>query len=154
MALGTFVQEDVRRLVEGLNFAEKVARSLGLIREAFEEHGDKLCVPRQLAALLKMSLQDTCAAFDNICADGWRLRGVTPDEVFEFAKFYGCPCFYFAGGQMQWQYQPEHKLNKALAFTSWEDHAFFLQQCEAHRQPHGQTKGDRSKRHEKDNATL
>ena len=26
---------------------------------------------------------------------------------------------------MQWTYQPEHKLNRALAFTSWESHAFF-----------------------------
>ena len=49
-----------------------------ILDEAFEEHDDKLCVPRQLAVLLKMSLQDTCAAFDNICTDGWRLRRVTP----------------------------------------------------------------------------
>ena len=97
-----------------------------ILDEAFEEHDDKLCVPRQLAVLLKMTLQDTCAAFDNICDDdGWRARGVTPEEVFEFAKFYGCPCFYWAGGQMQWTYQPEHKLNRALAFTSWESHVFF-----------------------------
>ena len=38
-----------------------------ILDEAFEEHNDKLCVPRQIAVLLRMSLQDTCAAFDNIC---------------------------------------------------------------------------------------
>ena len=75
--------------------------------------------------LLKMSLQDTCTAFDNICDEDCRFRGVTPDEIFEFAKFYVCPCFYWAGGQMQATYQPEHKLNRALAFTSWAEHAFF-----------------------------
>ena len=73
-----------------------------------------------------MSLQDTCAAFDNICPEGWRLRGVTPNEILEFATFYGCPMFYWAGGQMQATYQPEHKLNRALAFTSFEDHCFFF----------------------------
>ena len=89
-----------------------------ILDEAFEEHDDKLCLPRQLAVLLKMSLDDTCAAFDNMCEEGWRLRGVTPDEVLEFAKFHGCACVYWAGGQMQATYDPEHKLNRAIALTS------------------------------------
>ena len=42
-----------------------------ILDEALEEHDDKLCVPRQLAVFLQMYLQDTCAAFDNICDDGW-----------------------------------------------------------------------------------
>ena len=96
-----------------------------VLDEEFQEHPDKLCVPRQLAVLLKISLDDVCAAFDNICADGWRLRGVTPDEMFEFAKFYGCPCYDWAVQTMAATYSPEHKLNRPLAFTSWEDHAFF-----------------------------
>ena len=33
---------DVKSLVDGLNFAEKVERSLRLIREAYEEFGDRL----------------------------------------------------------------------------------------------------------------
>ena len=59
--------------------------------EAFEEHGDNLCVPRQLAVLLKMTLQDTCAAFDNICDDGWRARGVTPRRSFSSPSSMGAP---------------------------------------------------------------
>ncbi len=42
------VGEDVTCLVDGLNFAQKVERSLGLIREAYEEHGDRLVVANSL----------------------------------------------------------------------------------------------------------
>lgn len=44
----TATKEDVRGLVDGLNFAEKVERSLRLIREAFEEYGDRLVVANSL----------------------------------------------------------------------------------------------------------
>jgi len=47
MAL-TAVQEDVKSLVEELNFAEKVDRSLRLIEEAYEEYGDRLVVANSL----------------------------------------------------------------------------------------------------------
>lgn len=47
MAL-TAVQEDIKSLVDGLNFSEKVERSLGLIREAYEEFGDRLVVANSL----------------------------------------------------------------------------------------------------------
>lgn len=40
--------EDVRSLVDGLNFRQKVDRSLGLIREAWEEYGDSLTVANSL----------------------------------------------------------------------------------------------------------
>ena len=40
--------EGVKTLVDGLNFAEKVERSLGLIREAHEEYGDRLAVANSL----------------------------------------------------------------------------------------------------------
>ena len=44
----TAVREDIKELVEGLNFAEKVERSLRLIREAHEEFGDRLVVANSL----------------------------------------------------------------------------------------------------------
>ena len=40
--------EDVKSLVDGLNSAEKVERSLHLIREAYEEYGDRLVVANSL----------------------------------------------------------------------------------------------------------
>ena len=48
MALGSVVQEDVGRLVHRLNFAEKVERSLRLIRQAHEQYGDRLVVAHSL----------------------------------------------------------------------------------------------------------
>ena len=42
------VQEDIRGLVDGLNFKEKVDRALALIREAHEEYGDRLLVANSL----------------------------------------------------------------------------------------------------------
>ena len=39
---------DILELVDGLNFAQKVDRSLGLIREAYEQYGDRLVVANSL----------------------------------------------------------------------------------------------------------
>ena len=41
-------EQHVKALVDGLNFAEKVARSLRLIREAHAEYGDRLVVANSL----------------------------------------------------------------------------------------------------------
>jgi len=40
--------QDIRYLVENLNYAQKVDRALGLIREAYEEFGDQLVVANSL----------------------------------------------------------------------------------------------------------
>jgi phosphoadenosine phosphosulfate reductase len=50
-------QVDVRELVDRLNFAEKVDRSLGLVREAYEEFGERLVVANSLG-------KDSCAVWD------------------------------------------------------------------------------------------
>ncbi len=42
------LQNDIHSLVDELNFAQKVERSLGLIREAYEEYGDGLAVANSL----------------------------------------------------------------------------------------------------------
>ena len=41
-------QEDVKALVEGLNFKEKVERSLSLIEQAYKEYADALVVANSL----------------------------------------------------------------------------------------------------------
>ena len=41
-------QNDIRGLVDNLNFAEKVDRSLNLLREAYKEFGDRLVVANSL----------------------------------------------------------------------------------------------------------
>ena len=42
------VKTNMKKLVEGLNFAQKVDRSLGLIREAYERYGDRLVIANSL----------------------------------------------------------------------------------------------------------
>ncbi|MDO8688506.1 MAG: phosphoadenylyl-sulfate reductase [Dehalococcoidia bacterium] len=44
----SLIAEDIVELVDGLNFAQKVDRSLGLIREAYEQYGDRLVVANSL----------------------------------------------------------------------------------------------------------
>jgi phosphoadenosine phosphosulfate reductase len=51
------LQEDIKTLVDGLNFAQKVERSLDLIREAYLEYGDGLVVANSLG-------KDSCVVWD------------------------------------------------------------------------------------------
>ncbi|MCL5961151.1 MAG: phosphoadenylyl-sulfate reductase [Chloroflexi bacterium] len=46
--LTTLTSKNLAALVDGLNFAQKVDRSLGLIREAYQEYGDRLVVANSL----------------------------------------------------------------------------------------------------------
>jgi len=79
------LKEDVRALVEGLNFAEKVERSLGLIRAAYEEYGERLVVAHSLG-------KDSCAVWDLTKRVSPDIRGfiVTtrykPTETKEFMR--------------------------------------------------------------------
>jgi len=50
------VQDDIKSLVDGLNFAEKVQRSLDLVAWAYEEFGDGLVVANSLG-------KDSCAVW-------------------------------------------------------------------------------------------
>jgi len=78
-------QEDLKKLVDGLNFAEKVERSLRLIREAHEEFGDRLVVANSLG-------KDSCVVWDLVKRVSPRIPGfiVTtrfkPRETVEFMK--------------------------------------------------------------------
>jgi phosphoadenosine phosphosulfate reductase len=78
-------QADIRSLVDGLNFAEKVERSLGLIREAYEQFGERLVVANSLG-------KDSCAVWDLAKRVSASIRGfiVTtrykPDETKQFME--------------------------------------------------------------------
>jgi hypothetical protein len=48
MSATLVVGENLKRLVEKLSFAEKVERSLRLIREAHKQYGDRLVVANSL----------------------------------------------------------------------------------------------------------
>jgi phosphoadenosine phosphosulfate reductase len=63
------VREDIKSLVDGLDFAQKVERSLSLIREAHEEYGDGLVVANSLG-------KDSCAV--------WHLAQTVSPEIRGF----------------------------------------------------------------------
>jgi len=79
------VDESIAELVERLNFAEKVERSLGLIERAYEEFGDALVVANSLG-------KDSCAVWHLAKRVSPRIRGfiVTtrfkPAETKQFMK--------------------------------------------------------------------
>jgi phosphoadenosine phosphosulfate reductase len=75
--------ETIKGLVDGLNFAQKVDRSLRLIREAYEEFGDRLVVANSLG-------KDSCAIWHLAKQVSGDIRGFTvttrfkPPETVEF----------------------------------------------------------------------
>ena len=74
---------DIESLVDGLNSAEKVDRSLELIREAYEEYGDGLVVANSLG-------KDSCVVWDLAKRISPDIRGFVvttrfkPRETIEF----------------------------------------------------------------------
>ena len=95
-----------------------------ILESAFERRWDKLCVPRQLAELLKLPLAEVLSDFDTICDRGWQDRGVSPKEIREFCVWRGA-FFVNCRGQLMDSYQPVEKEARAVAFTAWDGHAFF-----------------------------
>ena len=97
-----------------------------ILESAFERRWDKLCVPRQLAELLKLPLAEVLSDFDTICDRGWQDRGVSAKEIREFCVWRGAPMFFVnCRGQLMDSYQPVEKEARAVAFTAWDRHAFF-----------------------------
>ncbi len=68
MSTTLLLREDVKPLVDGLNFAEKVERSLRLIREAYEQFGDRLVVANSLG-------KDSCVVWDLAKRVSRKIRG-------------------------------------------------------------------------------
>ena len=60
--------EDLKQLVEGLNFKEKVERSLRLIQEAYDTYGDSLVVANSLG-------KDSCVIWDLAKKVNPKIRG-------------------------------------------------------------------------------
>ena len=98
-----------------------------ILESAFEQRPDKLCVPRQLAELMRLPLQEVLSDFDAICTKKtWREQGITPREIREFCLWRQAPMFYVdCQGRLLDKYEPSVKEQRAVAFTSWNGHAFF-----------------------------
>lgn len=92
----TRVEEDIilERRVGAKPSLSQLPFPEGLCAEAFEEHDDMLCCPRQIAAVLKRDLGEVCSLMDDAeralyGTDSWRERGCTPRMVLEFARAQG-----------------------------------------------------------------
>ena len=75
----TTKHEDVRELVDGLNFAQKVDRSLELIREAWAEYGDGLVVANSLG-------KDSCVVWHLAKRVSPKIRGFAITTRFKPKK--------------------------------------------------------------------
>ena len=93
--------------------------------EAFEQHDDCLCVPRQLAVLLHKPMEDICSAFDGLLDEGWRSQGVRPEEIERFCALFGLPYFLVRAGKLVKIVEPPQKLGRAIAYCIYDRHAFF-----------------------------
>ena len=96
-----------------------------ILPEAFEEHDDKLCVPRQLAALLKKPMQaivDTFVALKE--GDEWMQRGLSAEDLRTFCVSEGHPFFFASSSRLLIAYEPEQKLGKAVACTLFDNHCY------------------------------
>ncbi|MFA5863330.1 MAG: phosphoadenylyl-sulfate reductase [Phycisphaerae bacterium] len=81
-------KEDIKSLVDGLNFAQKVDRSLSLIEQAYREFGDQLVVANSLG-------KDSCAVWDLAKRVNPAIRGFVvttrykPKETIDFMNRLG-----------------------------------------------------------------
>ena len=60
-----------------------------VLQSAFEDK--PLCVPRQLAELLQLSVEEVCADFDAVLRHDWRRLGISAEEVREFCVWRNAP---------------------------------------------------------------
>ena len=98
-----------------------------ILESAFEQRPDKLCVARQLAELMRRPVQEVLSDFDAITnGSKWREQGITPREIRSFCVWRQAPMFYVdCQGRLLDKFEPAIKEQRAVAFTSWNGHAFF-----------------------------
>ena len=99
-----------------------------ILESAFEQRPDKLCVARQLAELMRLPVQEVLSDFDAITGIGskWQEQGITPRQIRSFCVWRQAPMFYVdCQGRLLDKFEPAIKEQRAVAFTSWNGHAFF-----------------------------
>jgi len=93
--------EAPRSCASQLPFADQI------LPEAFENHSDKLCVARQLAALLQRPLVQIVGTFTALkWGDEWKQVGLTAEDLKEFCVSEGHPFFFMSSGRLLLTYEP------------------------------------------------
>ena len=68
------VQTAMRQRLDALrNAGTQLAHAEHIVAEAFREYDDKLCVPRQIAAVLNVPMAEVLQTFDDLIPDNWQL---------------------------------------------------------------------------------
>ena len=103
-----------------------------ILPECFEEHPDKLCVARGLAALLKRTPHSVADDFDAVLGGPeWRQVGVTAEDLKAFAVCFGHPFFFCAAGRLLLYYEPSEKKGRAIACYYYDGHAYIYENARA-----------------------
>ncbi|CAE7477766.1 unnamed protein product [Symbiodinium natans] len=131
----TFSQQAMQVVDDRVVVETVLDQPLGALRDVsyqlycgdeIEQRPDKLCVPRQLAELMRLPLQEVLSDFDAICTKKTWREGITPREIREFCLWRQAAMFYVdCQGRLLDKYEPTVKEQRAVAFTSWNGHAFF-----------------------------
>ena len=109
------------------NAAALLPYSDQVLEEAFEEHGDFLCVPRQLGILLGRSLTEMCGSFDDLLGSKlWREDGICAKTLKKWCALRGHPMFFVSSGRLILMHEPPVKKGRALAGVAHNGHFYMF----------------------------
>ena len=84
-----------------------------------------LCVPRQLAELLQLSVEEVCADFDAMLRHDWRRLGISAEEVREFCVWRNAPMRVLSSqGDLVDSYDPALKEHRTVRFLAFDGHCY------------------------------
>ena len=96
-----------------------------ILPDAFEVHDDKLCVCRQLAALLQKSLAQIVETFTPLkWGDEWKQHGLTAEDIKAYCVSEGHPYFFMSSGLLLLTYEPPEKRGRAIACALYDGHCY------------------------------
>ncbi len=96
-----------------------------ILEEAFVEHGDRLCIPRQLGILLNRSLDEMCESFDDLLGGpAWREEGLCAKTLKKWCALRGHPFFFISGAKLILMHEPPVKRGRALAGVAFDGHFY------------------------------
>ena len=94
-----------------------------VLQSAFEDK--PLCVPRQLAELLQLSVEEVCADFDATLRHDWRRLGISAEEVREFCAWRNAPMRVLSSqGDLVDSYDPALKEHRTVCFLAFDGHCY------------------------------
>jgi hypothetical protein len=94
----------------------------------FEEHDDRLCVPRALGVLLEVPMEQIAANFDYTFGRAWKKLGLTSNQLFEWCRLEGRNAFCtHMGNAGRWKVisqKSEENTERAVSWATVEGHIY------------------------------